>query len=160
MTIRLHDRYGEKNPHTLRHQLQTIKQLVDENLESYAEHVQQLAYDVYLAALDTTIQDACIRAFLRGAPEKRTASMAMDKDPKTLDETMSLVKSAIHSQRAIFGDSTSVKPVTFAGEGDDTNAQELAVRRLDLKPVTPEVEGSVDKVTSVLNKLGEVLQGM
>ena len=83
--------------HTLRHQLQANKQLVDEDLKSYAEHAQQLTYDAYPTALDKTIQDACIDAFLRVNQEKRAALMAKDKDPKTLDEAMSQVKSALLS---------------------------------------------------------------
>ena len=69
---------------------------MDEDLESYAECVQQLAYDAYPTALDKTIQGACIHAFLRGAREKRAALMAMDKDSNTLNEIISLVKSVIH----------------------------------------------------------------
>ena len=43
---------GKKPQHTLRDQLQAIKLLVDEDLESYAERVQQLTYDASPTALD------------------------------------------------------------------------------------------------------------
>ena len=53
--LRLEGRYGIKDPpHTLRHQLQLIKQFIEEDLECFAERVQQLAYDAYPEVQDRT----------------------------------------------------------------------------------------------------------
>ena len=100
----LNNRYGRKDPpHTLRHQLQSIKQLVDEDLESYAERVQQLAYDAHPDALDQTIQDAAVDAFLRGCKEKRAAFSAMERPPNTLNQAIGEIKSSFHNQKALYG---------------------------------------------------------
>ena len=96
-----------------------------EDLESYAEREELLTYDKYPTALAKTIQHACIDALLRGARNKRAALMAVVKDLQTSNDTISLVKSVIHSQRALIGDSTRVRQVTFAGKRDDMDAREL-----------------------------------
>ena len=105
---RLNDRYGHHDPpHTLRQKFHTIRQTVDENLESYAERVQQMAYEAYPEALSHTIEDACIDSFLRGCKEKRADLNAMDKNPVTLQSAISQVKGAIHNQKALYGASNS-----------------------------------------------------
>ena len=50
--------------HTLRHQLQVIKQLVEDVLKSFVDRVQQLAYDGYPVAQDRIVSDACVDSFL------------------------------------------------------------------------------------------------
>ena len=59
--LQVRDHYGHHDPpHTLRQQLHTIRPTVDEDLESYAERVQQMAHEAYPEALSRTIEDACI----------------------------------------------------------------------------------------------------
>ena len=71
MTTDLLDCYNRKDPpSTLRLQLQSIKQTVDEDLETFAERVQQLAHDAYPQATVQTVNDAAIDAFPLGCKEK------------------------------------------------------------------------------------------
>ena len=151
----LSDRYGRKAPpHTLRHQLQSIKQLVDEDLESYAERVQQLAYD----ALDLTIQDAAVDAFLRGCEEKRAAFSAMERAPNTLNQAIGQVKNSFHNQKALYGESSKLRQVAFADEG-----VKLYSVKVTSPPSRPNPESSItapqiDQLTTAMQQLTKILE--
>ena len=159
---RLNDRYGHHDPpHTLRQQLHIIRQTVDEDLESYAERVQQMAYESYPEAPSRTIEDACIDSFLRGCKEKRAALNAMDKNPVTLQSAISQVKGAIHNQKALYGASNSLIQVTFADhEGMDEGVTVHKVEAsspIDSKPLPMD---QLSTVVAQLIKLVASLQNL
>ena len=107
LTTVLLDRYGRKDPpSTLRLQLQFIKQTVEEDLEAFAERVQQLAHDAYPQATVQTVKDAAIDAFLRGCKEKAASLAAMNRTPDSLSEAISVVKRSFHNQKAVYGESS------------------------------------------------------
>ena len=107
LTTVLLDRYGRKDPpSTLRLQLQFIKQAVEEDLEAFAERVQQLAHDAYPQATVQTVKDAAIDAFLRGCKEKAASLAAMNRTPDSLSEAISVVKRSFHNQKAVYGESS------------------------------------------------------
>ena len=73
------DWYGGKEPtNTLRLQLQTMTQTVEEDLEDFAERIQHLALVAYLQARGRTIKNAAIDSFLRGCREKQAGLSAMN----------------------------------------------------------------------------------
>ena len=79
------DRYDRRDPPgTLRLQLQSIKQTVDEDLETFAERVQQLAFDACPQATVQTVNNAAIDAFLCGCKEKAASLAAMNRTPNIL----------------------------------------------------------------------------
>ena len=107
LTTVLLDRYGRKDPpSTLRLQLQFIKQTVEDDLEAFAERVQQLAHDAYPQATVQTVKDAAIDAFLRGCKEKAASLAAMYRTPDSLSEAISVVKRSFHNQKAVNGESS------------------------------------------------------
>ena len=107
LTIVLLDCYGRKDPpSTLRLQLQSVKQTVEEDLEAFAERVQQLAHDAYPQATVQTVKDAAIDAFLRGCKEKAASLAAMNRTPDSLSEAISVVKRSFHNQEAVYEESS------------------------------------------------------
>ena len=107
LTTVLLDRYGRKDPpSTLRLQLQFIKQTVEDDLEAFAERVQQLAHDAYHQATVQTVKDAAIDAFLRGCKEKAASLAAMNRTPDSLSEAISVVERSFHNQKAVYGESS------------------------------------------------------
>ena len=72
-----------------------VKQFVEEDLESFAERVQRLAYDAYPKhKIVQSMSDACVDALLKGCTEKRAAPSAMDHDPSSINDAIRLMKSA------------------------------------------------------------------
>ena len=53
-----------------------------------------------------------VEAFLQGCSDKESAFYAMEKEPNTMDEALSLVKKAIHNHRALYGARPSQGPAT------------------------------------------------
>ena len=91
-----------------------VKQFVEEDLESFAERVQRLAYDAYPKhKIVQSMSDECVDALLKGCTEKRAAPSAMDHDPSSINDAIRLMKSAVHNQRALLGDSNKVRQVSF-----------------------------------------------
>ena len=155
---RLEVRYGMKDPpHTLRHHLQFIKQLVEEDLESFAERVQQLAYNAYPEAQDRTVSDACVDAFLRGCREKRAALSAMDHGPSSLNIAIRLVKSAVHNQRALFGDNNKVRQVSF---NSDPPSEPGAVRTVKEGVAHSKEDGQMGQVLAAKPRLTKAVEGL
>ena len=156
---RLNDRYSHHDPpHTLRQQLHTIRQTVDEDLESYAERIQQMAYEAYPEALSRTIEDACIDSFLRGCKEKRAALNAMDKNPVTLQSAISQVKGAIHNRKALYGASNSLRQVTFADhEGMDEG---VAIRKVEASSLIDSKPLPMDQLSTVVAQLAKVVASL
>ena len=86
-------RFGRQEPPaTTRSNLKTIIQRVDEPLPEFAERTLRIAADGYSGMGGEWIQVLAVDAFLMGCTDKRSARSALDRDPKTVDEAVSLMR--------------------------------------------------------------------
>jgi len=166
----------EKNdlPHSIRRQLQEVKQNVDESIEEYAERVQELATDGYIDATEDIIELMAVHAFLKGCYDKKAALSAMDKNPNRIDQALQYVKSSIHNQRILLGykKPAEVRKVQFDDQVceayDSDSDTGNTVRILNKKPfksnwqqtmegrmekTEKDVSGIKDNVAKILNIL-------
>ena len=84
-------RFGRQEPlATTRSNLKTIIQRVDEPLPEFAERTLRMAADGYSGMGGEWIQVLAVDALLMGCTDKRSARSVLDRDPKTVDEAVSL----------------------------------------------------------------------
>jgi hypothetical protein len=111
-------RFGNKDlPHSIRRQLQDVKQTIEESIEEYAERVQEMATEGYVEASEDIVEMMATEAFLRGCKDNQAALLAMDKDPKRVDLALQYAKSAIHNRKVLLGQKkTEVRKVQYQEE--------------------------------------------
>ena len=86
-------RFGRQEPPaTTRSNLKTIIQRVDEPLPEFAERTLRMAAYGYSGMGGEWIQVLAVDALLMGCTDKRSARSALDRDPKTVDEAVSLMR--------------------------------------------------------------------
>ena len=88
-------------PSIIRRQLQELRRFLEESLEEYAEHAQDLAVDGFPGTSADFIQIVATDAFIKECHDKRATFTAMNKDPENLDRAVQVVKSAMTNQRVI-----------------------------------------------------------
>lgn len=127
LTEKLNQRFGNKDlPHTIRRQLQEIKQLADESIEEFSEKIQEMAADGYINTPEHVIETISVDAFLKGCLDKKAALFAMEKNPSTIDQALQYVKSSIHNQKILLGyKKPEVKRVQFSEETNDEISQPM-----------------------------------
>lgn len=82
-------RLGNKDlPHSIRKQLQDVKQNVEESIEELTERVQEMATDGYSEATEDIVELMAVDAFLKGCNDKKAGLAAMDKNPSRIDQTL------------------------------------------------------------------------
>ena len=95
-------RFGRQEPPaTTRSNLKTIIQRVDEPLPEFAEHTLRMAADGYPGMGGAWIQVLAVDAFLMGCTDKKSARSALDRDPKTVDEAVSLIRRFLGHENAL-----------------------------------------------------------
>lgn len=100
--------------HIMRHQLQEIKQKTHETLEEFAEKTEEIFTAAYPYSCPEFFRSTItIDAFLRGCIERKAAIVTLDKDPKTLDEAVQHMNTAIINQKLIMGPKKDIRKVTF-----------------------------------------------
>ena len=73
-------RLGNKDlPHSIRKQLQDVKQNVEESIEELTGRVQEMATDGYSEATEDIVELMAVEAFLKGCNDKKAGLAAMDK---------------------------------------------------------------------------------
>ncbi|CAC5374562.1 unnamed protein product [Mytilus coruscus] len=122
---KLSQRFGNKDlPHTIKRQLQEVRQFVDESIEEFAERIQELATDGYLNTPENVVDTIAVDAFLKGCTDKKAALFAMEKDPNTMDQALQYVKSSIHNQKILLGyRKPEVKRVQFYDDSDEESTE-------------------------------------
>ena len=130
---KMNRRFGNKElPHSIRRQLQDVKQLMEENIEEYAERVQEMATDGYVDASEDIVEMMATEAFLRGSYDKQAALLAMDKNPTRIDQALQHVKSAIHNRKILLGQKKpEVRKVQFQDEMESDDESYMAVRNVN-----------------------------
>ncbi|CAC5404214.1 unnamed protein product [Mytilus coruscus] len=130
---KLSQRFGNKDlPHTIRRQLQEVRQFVDESIEEFAERIQELATDGYLNTPENVVDTIAVDAFLKGCTDKKAALFAMEKDPNTMDQALQYVKSSIHNQKILLGyRKPEVERVQFYDDSDEEST-ECLVRQVKM----------------------------
>lgn len=141
LTEKLNQRFGNKDlPHTIRRQLQEIKQLADESIEEFSEKIQEMAADGYINTPEHVIETISVDAFLKGCLDKKAALFAMEKNPSTIDQALQYVKSSIHNQKILLGyKKPEVKRVQFSEETNDEISQPM-VRQVSPNSFTTDLQ--------------------
>lgn len=131
--------------HIIRRQLQEIQQKTDETLEEFAERIEDLSTEAYPDSPEFFRSTITIDAFLRGCLEKRAALVTLDKDPKTLDEAVQHMKSAVTNQKLIMGTKKDIRRVTFEEKDDIPNTEDVNIRLVNkvLPKTTPSLESRI-----------------
>ena len=164
-------RFGNKElPHSMRRQLQDVRQMMEESIEEYAERVQELATDGYADATEEIVEFMAVDAFLKSCNDKKAALSAMDKNPTRIDQALQYVKSSIHSQRILLGyKKPEVRKVQFEDEDSDgeSGASVRVMNKPTYKQTWPQnmedrmtkteqdvnsIKGDVSKILSILSK--------
>ena len=105
-------------------------------------------------------------AFLHGVLDTESAYSAMDKNPATVDETLDLVKRALHNQKVLFGaQAKTICNVSFMGENEGVEERHIHVVKASSLVPTPveekihkleksmgETKGQLDKILSLLER--------
>ncbi|XP_063408756.1 kinesin-like protein KIF15 [Mytilus trossulus] len=124
---KLSQRFGNKDlPHTIRRQLQEVRQSIDESKEEFPERIQELATYGYLNTPENVVDTihVGVDAFLKGCTEKKAALFAMEKNPNTMDQALQYVKSSIHNQKILLGyRKPEVKRVQFYDDSDEESTE-------------------------------------
>ncbi|CAC5410873.1 unnamed protein product [Mytilus coruscus] len=122
---KLSQRFGNKDlPHTIRRQLQEVRQFVDESIEEFSERIQELATDCYLNTPENVVDTIAVDAFLKGCTDKKASLFAMEKDPNTMDQALQYVKSSIHNQKILLGyRKPEIKRVQFYDDSDEESTE-------------------------------------
>ncbi|CAG2223520.1 unnamed protein product [Mytilus edulis] len=111
-----------------RRQLQYIRQLDGETIEEYAERVHFLTMDGYYRSNNDIIDQIGTEAFLRGCQEKEAARIVIEKNPRTINESLKWIKSSLANQKAIYGARKSYsqlytqRQVTFSDVGNSDHS--------------------------------------
>ena len=75
-------------PHSIRKQLQDVKQNVEESIEELTERVQEMATDGYNKATEQFVEQMAVDAFLKGCNDKKAGLATMDKNPSRIDQAL------------------------------------------------------------------------
>ncbi|VDI10634.1 Hypothetical predicted protein [Mytilus galloprovincialis] len=111
-----------------RRHLQYIRQLDGETIEEYAERVHFLTMDGYYRSNNDIIDQIATEAFLRGCQEKEAARIVIEKNPRTINESLKWIKSSLANQKAIYGARKSYsqlytqRQVTFSDVGNSDHS--------------------------------------
>ena len=82
-------RFGNKDlPHSIRKQLQDVKQNVEASIEELTERVQEMATDGYNKATEDFVELMAVDAFLKGCNDKKAGLATMDKNPSRIDQAL------------------------------------------------------------------------
>ena len=82
-------RLGNKDlPHSIRKQLQDVKQNVEESIEELTERVQEMATDGYSEVTEDIVELMAVDAFLKGCNDKKAGLAAMDENPSRIDQAL------------------------------------------------------------------------
>ena len=101
---KMEHRFGKRDlPETLRAQFYQMKQNVDEPVEEWVERVQRLALEAFITLPEDYMDAEIVRRVCQGCADKRTAQYDADRNPKTIDEALQLIKAHLQNCKAIFG---------------------------------------------------------
>jgi vacuolar-type H+-ATPase subunit E/Vma4 len=75
-------------PHSIRKQLQDVKQNVEASIEELTERVQEMATDGYNKATEDFVELMAVDAFLKGCNDKKAGLATMDKNPSRIDQAL------------------------------------------------------------------------
>ena len=133
---KLNARFGNKDPQVMViHQLNLMKQSSEDSLDDFIQQTYRLAIDGLDEASDSTVEKLTIEAFLNGVRNQEAAMHVRNREPKTMDEALRLMK--VHAQN-MGGDKAvkSCRQVTFEDQQDELRA------RLAMGPPVPTRQGA------------------
>ena len=82
----------QEPPNTVRKQLQTLHQDVDESMEEWAECCQCFTYDAWGNISIDMAELAAVETFCTGALDSEAVLPVLEKDPATLDDALEMLK--------------------------------------------------------------------
>ena len=135
-------------PATTRSHLKTIIQRVDEPLPEFAERTLRMATDGYSGMGGEWFQVLAVDAFLMECTDKRSARSALDRDPKTIDEAVSLM-SRFHGHEKALSVERRVRSMALE-EGDRVAPQVNRVQEERSGSLVGELNENIEKLTKLL----------
>ena len=131
------EKFDKKDqPHIIRRQFSRDQAKSRWDHWKYVERIEDLATEGYEGIPEYFKNTVTIHAFLRGCTEKWAALVTLDKGPKTLEEAMQNIKSAITNQTLIGGIKKDVKRVTL-NEIDESSPEKRSIRRTNFRTPSP-----------------------
>lgn len=110
----LKKRYGQREPSTAcRRQLSYVKQEEEEDLDEFAERVQQLVQDGYPRVDASNTESLAVDAFLRGCKDKLAAILTMSSKPHSVRKAVRKMKNCIQDQKSIGRSALTLRQVSF-----------------------------------------------
>ena len=85
------------------------------------------------------VEKSAVDAFLKGANDKQSAFMAMERNPATIDEALDLLQGALHNKKVLFGSTKArARQVTFADSDTVHEVRSVEVEGTTTGPDAPE----------------------
>ena len=147
---RLEQRYGKRElPQTLRSQFHQIKQNSDESIFEWAERVQKVGFEAFrdYNLNQEYVVEEMVRRFCQGCFDKETAQYVSDKNPRSIDEALHMMRLHEFNSKAIYGHK-KVRQVTH-------DLSQPEVRQVKEN----KIENVLEKVVSKLDELLLVQKG-
>ena len=147
-------------PRTARNQLGCVMQKADEEVEEFAERVQQIAQDAWGDSSPDTVDDHAKEAFLHGVIDKDAALRTMGRNPFNLDAAIALFKETVHDKQSLIARSKmtsgkTARNVTFLPEMDSPSVRAVSPASL---LSTPKLEQKMDQLASSVSELVSFLK--
>ena len=116
--LRLKDKmtsaFGQKDSQAVvRRKIQDLKQGQEESIEEYSRRTWKLATGAYCNFKEDDIEILAVDAFLKGCKDKSAALVAMNQEPKTLDQALHAVIVSTQNHRIIHGQKPQIRQVQF-----------------------------------------------
>ena len=104
LKCRMSSAFGQKDSQAVvRRKLQELKQGPEETVEEFSRRTWKLASGAYINFKEEDIEILAVDAFLKGCKEKAASLVAMNQEPKTLDQALHAVLITVQNQRIING---------------------------------------------------------
>ena len=106
--------FGQKDSQAVvRRKIQDLKQGPYESIEEYSRRTWKLAAGAYCNFKEEDIEILAVDAFLKGCKDKSSALVAMNQEPKTLDQALHAVIVSTQNHRIIHGQKPQIRQVQF-----------------------------------------------
>ena len=154
LMVAMEKRYSVTDqPCTIRKQLASVTQLVDESLETWADRVYALTLDAYPQVSSSLAESLAVENFLKGCRDKRIALLisSSDKSPHTVPQAVRKMREVTETHKLFLGTKPvspqKVRKVSFESRAPSTDSDSLRriekmLERLLHKPSSSQATGS------------------
>ena len=140
-------------PNTVRKQLQALHQEAEETIEEWAERCQRFAYDAWGDMSIEVAELAAVETFCTGAIDSEAVLPVLEKDPRTLDDALEMLKRSVHNRRSLNtrsrGFQKTARTVSFAAD----SLSAVDIRTAGVVNSSPDPTGVIQKVETDMKDL-------